>query len=61
MISKLVAGREKDLEFATALIGAGLVDTETLFERVGMLPVPGGVIRHVREAIGRCARRARGT
>ena len=59
VISKLVAGREKDLEFATALIGAGLVDAEALVERAGMLPVPGAVIRRVREAIGRCARRAR--
>jgi hypothetical protein len=59
VISKLVAGREKDLDFATALLGAGLVDQETLVDRAGLLPVPGGVIRRVRGAIDRCARRAR--
>ncbi len=29
--------REKDKEFARALIGAGLVDLPTLFDRVGQL------------------------
>ena len=34
VISKLVAGREKDLAFASALIRANLVDTETLMLRM---------------------------
>jgi hypothetical protein len=34
VISKLVAGREKDLAFASALIRANLVDAETLTVRM---------------------------
>jgi hypothetical protein len=34
VISKLVAGREKDLAFASALTRANLVDTETLTVRM---------------------------
>ena len=60
VISKLVAGREKDFDFATALIGAGLVDPEVLRERTSMLPVPGGVVRRVSDSISRCDRRTRG-
>lgn len=37
--SKLAAWREKDLEFAAALITAGLVDPQVLCERVSLLPV----------------------
>lgn len=37
VISKLVAMREKDQEFATALVDAGLVDLDVLLERVGLL------------------------
>jgi hypothetical protein len=61
VVSKLVAGREKDVDFATALIGAHLVDPATLVERAVTLPLPGGAIRRVGEAIGRCARRAAGS
>jgi hypothetical protein len=59
VISKLVAGREKDLEFATALIRATLVDPEILLERATFLPVPGAVIKRVRESIGRRVKQAR--
>jgi hypothetical protein len=38
--SKLVAGREKDLEFVRNLFRHGLVDAATLRERIGELPVP---------------------
>jgi hypothetical protein len=38
VVSKLVADREKDREFATALIGAGIVDAVTLRARVDRLP-----------------------
>lgn len=58
VVSKLVAGREKDRDFATALIAAGLVDPATLHERAVELPLPGGAIRRVRDAIDRCAQRA---
>jgi hypothetical protein len=58
VVSKLVAGREKDNDFATALIAAGLIDPATLHERAATLPLPGGTVRRIREAIGRCARRA---
>lgn len=37
--SKLAAWREKDLEFAAALISAGLVDSRLLCERIVLLPV----------------------
>jgi hypothetical protein len=58
VVSKLVAGREKDLEFAVALIRANLVDPEVLLERSALLPTPGAVIRRVRDTIQRLARRA---
>ena len=56
VISKLVAGREKDMAFAAALINAQLVDVMTLMERADLLPVPGAVIRRVRSTIARAAR-----
>lgn len=37
VISKLYAGRERDLELADALIEAGFVDPYILLERIGML------------------------
>lgn len=58
VVSKLVAGREKDLEFATALIRARLVDPNVLLERAELIPAPGAVIRRVRESIGRRAKEA---
>jgi hypothetical protein len=58
VVSKLVAERQKDTDFATALIAAGLVGPEILHERAAVLPLPGGVIRRVQDTIGRCARRA---
>lgn len=58
VVSKLVAGREKDREFATALIRAGLVDPKVLRERAELLSQPGGVIRRVRDSIGRRVKEA---
>jgi hypothetical protein len=40
VISKLVAGRPKDLEFADALLSAGLIDPDILLERAHLLEVP---------------------
>ena len=37
VLAKLLAGREKDLTFATALISAGLIDPGVLSERLGTL------------------------
>lgn len=39
VVAKLAAGREKDYEFALALIRAGLVDPATLIERVHAMDV----------------------
>lgn len=54
VIAKLVAGREKDLSFAAALVGAGLVDPETLDERAGTIDRPVAVQERVRGHILRC-------
>lgn len=37
VVSKLYAGRAKDLEFADALVTAGFVDPHLLLERIGLL------------------------
>jgi hypothetical protein len=58
VISKLVAGRRKDIEFAQALIAADLIDVTTLLERAEALPRPRPVISSVIDAINRCARTA---
>jgi hypothetical protein len=49
VISKLVAGRSKDVEFARALIDAGLVDRETLLRRAEELDAAPLTKRRVRE------------
>jgi len=54
VIAKLYAGREKDLEFAIALIRENLVDTRLLVERAGMLSEPEAVRERVRSYIERC-------
>ena len=53
VVSKLVAGREKDRIFASALLSVGLVSKETLLDRAKMLDVPGAVIRRVCASIKR--------
>jgi hypothetical protein len=58
VVSKLVADREKDREFAAALIRAGLVDPELLLERAEALPVPGAVVTRVKQSIQRRTREA---
>jgi len=47
VVSKLVAGREKDYRFARALLEARLIRAEVLSERVELLPVPQAVRRRV--------------
>lgn len=45
VVAKLVAGREKDREFAAALLNAGLVRVTVLSERANALPDSEGVRR----------------
>lgn len=45
VISKLAAHREKDFAFASALLAAGLVDTDVLLERARLLPSEHGITR----------------
>jgi len=47
VVSKLVAGREKDRVFARALVEAGLVRVETLCERADLLPGVPAIRRRV--------------
>lgn len=54
VVSKLVAEREKDLTFATALIEHGFVATATLHERAELLDQPNAAIRRVRDLIVPC-------
>lgn len=54
VVSKLVAGREKDLSFTAALIKEQLVDVDTLLERAGTIDRPEGVRERVRGHIRRC-------
>jgi hypothetical protein len=57
VIAKLVAMREKDLAFATALIDAGLVDLDVLQHRVLALDcVPPAVRRRVSDWLDAAAR-----
>lgn len=58
VVSKLVAGREKDREFTAALIRVELISVELLQERVELLDVPGAVIRRVMSLIEVCVREA---
>jgi hypothetical protein len=56
VISKLVAGRQKDREFAQALVDARLISCEVLLERVEMLETVGTVKGRLRQAIARIQR-----
>jgi hypothetical protein len=58
VISKLVAMREKDQEFATALLEVGLVDIQILLGRVGDLRVVSpAVVKNVRRWLEAARRR----
>jgi hypothetical protein len=59
VISKLVAGRQKDRAFAQALVDARLISCELLFERVGMLEAVGAIKGRVREEITRIQRKSK--
>jgi hypothetical protein len=47
VVAKLVAGREKDYEFAAALVRSSLVDMHVLKERTQMLPVVEAIRRRI--------------
>ena len=55
VVAKLVAGREKDFEFAAVLIAADLIQVRTLLHRVELLDQPEAVRVRVRRSIQRCA------
>jgi len=58
VVSKLVAGRDKDRDFATALLAAELISKQVLMDRADMLNMPGAVIKRVHTLIMRCAKTA---
>lgn len=53
VVSKLVAGRQKDRTFAQALVNVGLISCDLLLERVEMLEVVEAVKGRVRDSITR--------
>ncbi len=53
VLSKLVAGREKDIEYARALVQAGIIDCATLRQRTTSLPVPPAQRRRILGTINR--------
>jgi hypothetical protein len=57
VVSKLVAGREKDFEFARALLAAGLVDDGVLRARAELLPGIQATRRRVIEWLKGAAKR----
>jgi hypothetical protein len=61
VISKLCAGRDKDLEFTRSLITAGVVEVPCLLERLEMVTAPAGVVRLALERLTAYARDTRRT
>ena len=57
VVSKLVAGRAKDYDFAVALVRSSLVEMHILRERTQMLPVVGAVRRRILTWLERLAAR----
>jgi len=53
LVSKLYAGRDKDLSFCGAVLGAGLVSADLLAERIGDLEVPSGEQHEVRSRLAK--------
>jgi hypothetical protein len=51
VVSKLVAGREKDYSFALALVECGLIDPGVLAERIGTVDVAPAVRQRLRNWI----------
>lgn len=57
-IAKLVAGREKDIDFVTALIRANLVDPTRLHDLVDTITEPMPIVHATRQRIQVCVTRA---
>jgi hypothetical protein len=57
VVSKLVAGREKDFEFAQVLLAVRLIDANTLLARAELLPGPPAIRDRVIKSIRRAASR----
>lgn len=51
--SKLVAGREKDLDFVQVMLREKMLNLETLAERAASLPVPSDRLQLTRERLRR--------
>lgn len=52
VVSKLVAGREKDFAFATALLRCQLIDLAVVSERVETVDVPSAIRQRLRSWVG---------
>jgi hypothetical protein len=48
VLAKMVAGRQKDYDFATALLKAALLDPKTLEKRIELLDIPEGEKERIR-------------
>lgn len=57
VIAKLVAGREKDLSFASALLREELIHEATLHERADLILRPGAVKERIHGLIRRCSKK----
>jgi hypothetical protein len=57
VVSKLVAGREKDFEFAQALLAARLIRVDVLLARAELLPGPAAIRNRVVKWVNRAASR----
>jgi hypothetical protein len=60
-IAKLVAGREKDIDFVTALIRSNLIEPRRLDDLVGTISAPTPLIHATRQRIQVCVTRASAT
>lgn len=57
IVSKLVAGREKDLSYASSLLASGHIKAEDLIQRTALLKGVGAIRRRVIGYVERLARR----
>lgn len=51
VLAKCAAGRDRDWEFATEALRAGIVRSDILLERVAQLPIPAGRRSHVERTL----------
>jgi hypothetical protein len=58
VVAKLVAGREKDLSFATALLAHDIIDPALLRERATTIAKPETVVQAILNRIDRCLAQA---